>query len=145
MNNDGRAPDQPPSPSKPAARKTPDADEQKQSARGYLRIFVALVVAVLLTSGLALPWKVVPLVLGVAAVVVGIMTLIKVLRSKLGAVPVFVTSLGLAASAMMVLGLGLAVATWDSTEKLESCLDNALTMAAEDSCKSEFSNGILPR
>ena len=145
MNNDGRAPDQTPPPLQKAPEKPAATDEQKQSARGYLRIFVALVIAVLLTSGLALPWKVVPLVLGVAAVVVGIMTLIKVLRSKLGAVPVFVTSLGLAASAMMVLGLGLAVATWDSTEKLESCLDNALTMAAEDSCKSEFSNGILPR
>lgn len=145
MNNDGRAPDQTPPPLQKVPEKPAATDEQKQSARGYLRIFVALVIAVLLTSGLALPWKVVPLVLGVAAVVVGIMTLLKVLRAKLGSVPVFVTTLGLVASVVMIVGLSLAVATWDSTQKLETCLGNALTLEAEKNCQSDFSNGIFPR
>ncbi|MET4058907.1 hypothetical protein ABIB35_000436 [Arthrobacter sp. UYP6] len=145
MNNDGRAPDQTPPPLQQAPKKTPATDEQKQSTRGYLRVFGALVVALLLTSGLALPWKVVPLVLGVAAVVVGIMTLVKVLRFSTGPVQMFVTSLGLVASVVMTLGLGLAVATWDSTEKLENCMRNALTMEAKDQCQSEFSNGLFQR
>lgn len=145
MNNDGRTPDQIPSPLQPAIQKTPATDEQKQSTRGYLRIFVALVVALLLTSGLALPWKLVPLALGVAAVVVGILTLVKVLRYGIGPAQMFVTALGLVASLVMTLGLGLAVATWDSTEKLETCMGKALTMQAQEECQSEFANGLLPR
>mgnify|MGYP003307096249 CR=1 FL=1 len=145
MNNDGRTPDQIPSPLQPAPQKTPATDEQKQSARGYLRIFAALVVAVLLTSGLALPWKLVPLALAVAAVVVGILTLIKVVRHGTGPTQMFITALGLVASVVMTLGLGLAVATWDNTEKLENCMSRALTMQAQDECQSEFTSGLLPR
>ncbi|WAP51271.1 hypothetical protein OL239_15710 [Arthrobacter sp. ATA002] len=145
MNNDGRTPKQTPLPLQPAPQKTPATDEQKQSTRSYLRIFVALVVAVLLTSGLALPWKLVPLALALAAVVVGILTLIKVVRYGIGAPQMFITSLGLAASAVMALGLGLAVATWDNTEKLENCMGRALTVQAQDECQSEFTNGLLPR
>ena len=145
MNNDGRAPDQTPPPLQQAPEKTAATDEQKQSARGYLRIFVALIVAVLLTSGLALPWKVVPLVLGVAAVVVGIMTLVKMTRFNMGQAQIIVTAFGLAASVVMTLGLGLAVATWDSTEKLETCLANALTIQAKDQCEEQFTTGLLPR
>lgn len=145
MNNDGHAPNQSPQPSQQAPQKAPATEEQKQSTRGYLRIFVALVAALLLTSGLALPWKLVPLVLGVAAVVAGILTLIKVLRFATGPVQMFVTSLGLVASLVMTLGLALSVATWDSTQKLETCLSKALTMQAEEECRSEFTNGVLPR
>ena len=144
MNNDGRTPDQIPSPLQPAPQKTPATDEQKQDTRGYLRIFLALVVAVLLTSGLALPWKLVPLALALAAVVVGVLTLIKVVRFGMGPAQMFITALGLAASVVMTLGLGLAVATWDSTQKLEDCMSNALTMQAKQECQSEFANGILP-
>lgn len=145
MNNDGRTPTQPPSPLQPATQKTPATDEQKQSTRSYLRIFVALVVAVLLTAGLALPWKLVPLALAVAAVVVGILTLIKVVRYGVGPAPMVVTALGLAASVVMTLGLGLAVVTWDSTEKLENCLGKALTMQAQEECQAEFATGLFQR
>lgn len=145
MNNDGRAPEQTPPPLQRAPEKAAATDEQKQSVRGYLRIFVALVVAVLLTSGLALPWKLVPLALGVAAIAVGIVTLVKVVRFNIGPAQMFVTSLGLVASVVMTLGLGLAVATWDSTEKLETCLSNALTIQAQDECEEQFTNGLLPR
>ena len=145
MNNDGRTPEPTPPSLQQAPQKTPATDEQKRNARGYLQIFAALLIAVLLSSGLALPWKLVPLALGAAAVVVGIVTLVKVLRFRIGALPVFVTSLGLVASVVVTLGLGLAVATWDSTQKLESCLGNALTTQATDKCRSEFTTGIFPR
>ncbi|WP_104104348.1 hypothetical protein [Arthrobacter sp. 08Y14] len=145
MNNDGRAPHQTPPPLQQSPEKTAATDEQKRSVRGYLRIFVALVAAVLLTSGLALPWKVVPLALGVAAIAVGIVTLVKVVRYNTGPAQVFVTALGLVASVVMTLGLGLAVATWDSTEKLESCLASALTISAQDECRDQFTTGLLPR
>ncbi|MBO0908008.1 hypothetical protein [Arthrobacter sunyaminii] len=145
MNNDGSAPHQTPPPLQQSPEKTAATDEQKRSVRGYLRIFVALVAAVLLTSGLALPWKLVPLALGVAAIAVGIVTLVKVVRYNTGPTQVFVTSLGLVASVVMTLGLGLAVATWDSTEKLESCLANALTISAQDECRDQFTTGLLPR
>lgn len=146
MNNDGSAQNKSPQPlQQQPQQKAPATDEQKQVTRGYLRIFVALVAALLLTSGLALPWKLVPLALGIAAVVVGILTLVKVVRFGIGPVQMFVASLGLVASLVMTLGLALSVATWDSTQKLETCMGNALTMQAVEKCQSEYTGGILPR
>lgn len=144
MNNDGQTRNQTPSPSPQTPQKKTATEEQVHGARGYLRIFVALVLALVLTSGLALPWKLVPLALGVAAVVVGILTLVKVRRYGLGRVPLFVTSLGLVATLVMTAGLGLAVITWDQTQKLESCMASALTMQAQEKCRTDFTSDLLP-
>ena len=79
MNNDG--PDvRPRPPFPPATRKPEPTPAQSKEARSYLWVFIALLLGMLISSELALPWKLLPLALGIAALVVGIMTLVKVVR-----------------------------------------------------------------
>lgn len=152
MNNDGSSTNPPPAPvrtapGKPGPGKPAPTKEQSRSAAGYLRIFAALLLAMLFTSNLALPWKLVPLALGVAAVVVGIIALVKQIRYGLRPFVRVATSMGLAAAFFMTIGLAAMVSLWPMTEKYEACMDSALTLKAQEGCTQDYTSldGLLNR
>lgn len=137
MNNDG--PSQPVRPPFPRpARKPEPTEAQSKEARSYLWIFIALLIGMLLSSDLALPWKLLPLVLGLAALVIGIIAMVKVVRFGLHPMLRVIVSLGLAATAFMTLGLAAMVALWPMTATYETCMQSALTMQATESCVQDY-------
>ena len=146
MNNDG--PDvRPRPPFPPATRKPEPTPAQSKEARSYLWVFIALLLGMLISSELALPWKLLPLALGIAALVVGIMTLVKVVRYGLHRSLRVIISMGLAATAFMTIGLAAMVALWPFTAKYETCMQSALTVQATETCTKDYLSfgGMLPQ
>ena len=123
--------------SQPGGRPAP-TEEQRKNAVNYVRLFWLLTLAMLFSSGLALPWKLLPLALGIAALVGGIMALVKLARRRMGpALPVLV-SLGLLITLFATLGLGGMVAIWNETQTYETCMRSALTLDGVEACQDEY-------
>ncbi|MCC3282236.1 MULTISPECIES: hypothetical protein [Arthrobacter] len=146
MNNDG-PPLQARPPFPPATRKPEPTEAQSKEARSYLWVFIALLTGMLLSSELALPWKLLPLALGIAAMVVGIMTMVKIVRYGMHRMLRVIVSMGLAATAFMTLGLAAMVALWPMTARYEACMQSALTVQATESCIKDYTSfgGMLPQ
>ncbi|WP_312182853.1 hypothetical protein [Arthrobacter sp.] len=145
MNNDGPPLHaRPPFP--PATRKPEPTEAQSKEARSYLWVFIALLAGMLICSELALPWKLLPLALGIAALVVGIMAMVKIVRYGMHRMLRLVVSLGLAATAFMTLGLAAMVALWPFTAQYETCMQSALTVQATETCVKDFMSlgGMIP-
>ncbi|CEA09497.1 hypothetical protein BN1051_02867 [Arthrobacter saudimassiliensis] len=132
------APGQTPPPVRPSAPRRPSEDQARE-ARNYLGLFTLLVLGLALSSNLVLPWKLVPLVLGVAALVIGIMTLVKLVRLKSRPLLTVTTVLLLGMSAMMTLLMAVMVAAWPLTASWEQCRTGALTLQAQEACDAELS------
>lgn len=138
MNDDGRRPPTP----------TPDkaTDEQLASTRTYQRWFMLLLLGTLLTSNLMLPWKLLGLILGMAALTMGILALVKAVRHKLPTFLKITTVIGLAATLFLTLGTAASVLLWPITAEYEECMRTALTNAAQRTCTEQLSNlgGMIP-
>lgn len=121
----------------PGGRPAP-TDEQRKNAVRYVRVFWLLVVAMLLSSGLVLPWKLLPLALGLTALVVGIIALVKLARRRMGAALPVLVSLGLLITLFTSLGLAGMVAIWGETAEYETCMRSALTLDGVETCQDEY-------
>ncbi|WP_146362550.1 hypothetical protein [Arthrobacter yangruifuii] len=121
----------------PEGRPAP-TEEQKRSAVQFVRIFWLLLAAMLLSTGLVLPWKLFPLVLGIAALVIGIIALVKVARRRTGALMPVLISLGLVVTFLTTLGLAGMVLLWDETATYEACMQSALTLSGVDECEADY-------
>ena len=110
-------------------------DSATASAQLWLRLFLLALLAAILTSTLMLPWKVLGLVLSLAALAVGVIALIKVIGSKLPRAVLIGTSVGLAATLFVTAGTGASVLLWPITEKYEDCMSRALTLQATSECE----------
>ncbi|MBD7996749.1 hypothetical protein H9639_15735 [Arthrobacter sp. Sa2CUA1] len=145
MNNDGPPLNaRPPFP--PATRKPEPTEAQIRQARSFLWVFIALLAGMLISSELPLPWKLLPLALGLAALVVGIMALVKIIRCGMHRMLRVIVSMGLAATAFMTLGLTAMVALWPMTAKYETCMQSALTVQATEACVQDYMTfgGMIP-
>ncbi|MCC3277353.1 MULTISPECIES: hypothetical protein [unclassified Arthrobacter] len=120
------------------SRRPGATDEQKKNAVRYVRVFWLLVLVMLLSSGLVLPWKLVPLAIGLVAFVVGIIALVKLARRRMGALLPVLVSLGLVITFLTTLGLGFMVAIWDQTVTYETCMRSALTLDGAEACQAEY-------
>ncbi|MCQ2001615.1 hypothetical protein [Arthrobacter zhaoxinii] len=136
MNDDG-AQHQTSTLSAPESRPSP-TEQQKRSAVQYVRVFWLLLAATLLSSGLVLPWKLLPLALGIAALVIGVVALVKAARRRMGPLMPVLISLGLVITALTTLGLTGMVLLWDETMTYESCMRSALTLDGVDACEAEY-------
>ncbi|UWX97866.1 hypothetical protein N2K95_04045 [Arthrobacter zhaoxinii] len=136
MNDDG-AQHQTSTLSAPENRPAP-TEQQKRSTVQYVRVFWLLLAATLLSSGLVLPWKLLPLALGIAALVIGVVALVKVARRGMGPLMPVLISLGLVITALTTLGLTGMVLLWDETMTYESCMRSALTLDGVDACEAEY-------
>ena len=122
----------------PDSRQPAPTDEQKRNATQYVRVFWLLAVAMLLSSSLVLPWKLFPLGLGIAALVVGIIALVKLARRRMGPLMPVLVSLGLVVTALTTLGLAGMALLWDETATYESCMHSALTIEGVEACEAEY-------
>lgn len=143
MNHDG-AQTQTKSPAGPDSSRQGVSDEQKRNAVQYVRIFWLLAIATLLSSNLVLPWKLVPIALGTAAVVVGIIALVKAARARMRPVLPVLISIGLVVTFVTTLGMAAMALLWDRTVTYESCMRSAITLNATESCQSEYLSFDLP-
>ncbi|MDM7990611.1 hypothetical protein [Arthrobacter sp. zg-Y877] len=122
----------------PATGSSHPGPEQKRNAVQYVRVFWLLVAAMLLSSNLVLPWKLFPLALGVAALVVGVIALVKLARRRMGPAMPILVSVGLLVAALTTLGLAGMVLLWDETAAYETCMRSALTLDGVDACEAEY-------
>lgn len=141
-----------PAPSGPAARPgkpsghTPQPSEKETAAtRTLLRVFMLLLLGALLGSSFPLPWKVLGLVFSLAALTVGILALVSLVRQKAPAMLRISTTVGLVASLFLTLGTGAAILLWPITERYEQCMATALTSKAQRQCEEDLRNlgGLL--
>ncbi|MBG6217164.1 hypothetical protein IWX75_001618 [Arthrobacter sp. CAN_A6] len=116
-----------------------------KGTRSLLTWFMAALLAALIGSSLMLPWKVLGLVFGIAALVLGIVALVRTGRTKLPGLVRVSTIAGLAAALFLVIGTGASVLLWPITETYEDCMGTALTIQAERTCEDGLRNldGLL--
>lgn len=132
-------------PTKPSRQSTPPSEKDIAATRTLLRVFMLLLLGTLLGSSFPLPWKVLGLVFGLAALTVGIIALVGVVRQKAPALLRISTTVGVVASLFLTLGTGAAVLLWPVTERYEECMTTALTSKAERQCEDDLRNlgGLL--
>lgn len=136
-------------PKRPDGPKTPGDPKQRGDAplgtRSLLTWFMLALLAALIGSSLMLPWKVLGLVFGIAALVLGIVALVRTGRTKVPGLVRVSTMAGLAAALFLVIGTGASVLLWPITETYEDCMATALTIQAERSCEDGLRNldGLL--
>ncbi|GAA1345820.1 hypothetical protein [Arthrobacter roseus] len=129
-------------------QKTSPSPDQEQALRGrtLLRWFMVFFVLMLITGTLPLPWKVLGLATGIAAVVMGIFTLVHLFRFKRSRILKVTTVLGLVITLLSTLGTGAMVALWPFTADYEQCMELALTIETKAECQENYLslNGLLP-
>ncbi|WP_026550210.1 hypothetical protein [Arthrobacter sp. Br18] len=124
------------------AKRTGDAPG---STRALLTWFSLALLAAIVGSGMMLPWKVLGLVFGIAAVVLGIVVLVRTAGAKLPGFVRVSTVAGLIAALLLVIATAAAVVLWPLTETYEDCIGTALTIQAERECEDGLRdlNGLL--
>ena len=132
-------------PAKPSGQPSPPSDKDIASTRALLRVFMLLLLGTLLGTSFPLPWKVLGLVFGLAAVTVGILALVGLVRQKAPTLLRISTTVGLVASLFLTLGAGAAILLWPVTERYEECMATALTSKAQRQCDEDLRNlgGLL--
>ena len=147
----GEPPRQGPGPLPPprGGRPAPGAvDEAAQAhALRWVRIFgLTLVVALglgLLT--LPWPWLLLPGLLCVAALVVGIVALVKVRAAKVRGSVTPVLIVGLVLAAFMSLAASGQVVLWREYGAYSECMAGAITQQAKDSCIAQLEHSLDER
>jgi hypothetical protein len=132
-------------PAKPSRQSPPPSDKEIASTRAQLRVFMLLLLGALLGSSFPLPWKVLGLLFGLAALTVGILALVGLVRQKAPALLRISTTVALVASLFLTLGTGAAILLWPVTERYEECMATALTSKAQRQCEDDLRNlgGLL--
>lgn len=132
-------------PAKPSQQSPPPSEKEIASTRTLLRAFILLLLGALLGSNFPLPWKVLGLVFALAALTVGIIAMVGVVRQKAPALVRMSTTIGLIAALMLTIGTGAAIALWPITERYEQCMATALTSKAQQQCEDDLRNlsGLL--
>lgn len=138
-----------PAPSDPAARPArqsqPPSEKEIAATRNLLRIFMLLLLGALVSSNFPLPWKVLGLAFSLAALTVGILAMVNIVRHKASVLVRMSTTVGLVAALMLTIGTGAAIILWPITERYETCMATALTSKAQRECEEDLRNlnGLL--
>lgn len=125
----------------PFRRQPSEAELRK--ARLYIQWTGVLLVGALLATTLFLPWKLLAVALGLAAVVVGTITLVKMIRCGLPVALRVATVFGIVAAFMLTLLSGAQVLTWPFTQAYEQCMGRALTETAKEECLLDYQESLL--
>jgi hypothetical protein len=99
-----------------------------------------LILGALLGSNLPLPWKVLGLLFSLAALTVGILAMVALVRQKAPALVRMSATVGLVAAFMFTIGTGAAILLWPVTERYEECMATALTSKAQKQCEEDLRN-----
>lgn len=104
-----------------------------------------LILGAFLSSNFPLPWKVLGLLFSLAALTVGILAMVSLVRQKAPALVRMSTTVGLVVALMLTIGTGAAIILWPITERYETCMTTALTSKAQRECEEDLRNlnGLL--
>lgn len=124
------------------------ADENaKAGALRWVRVFGALLVLALGLGLVSLPWPwlLLPGLLCVAALVTGIVALVKVRGAKIRGSLTPVLVLGIVLSAFMSLAASGQVVLWREYGAYTECMAGAITEQAKDSCVAQLERSLDER
>lgn len=107
--------------------------------------FLLLVIAALATSRLRLPLQVGSLVFSLAALGVGVWTLVAARRPGLRETVAPMLVLGLVFTSMLALSTSSSLVLWDEQMALQDCLDRALTISAIEQCQADYEQAVEER
>lgn len=125
-------------------RPRPTPEQMAPISKAVLR-FGLLMLGAVLTAQLDLPWQLISPLLTIAAIVVGVRTLVSVIRQRLGATIVVLLSGGLALSGMLLLTSLGSLVMWEAQMDRQQCMRTALTVSAEDQCEAAYQDALTER
>lgn len=102
--------------------------------RRRLGVFATLLVACFATSWLPLPFSLATLVFAAWALVLGIMTLRRVLRAKERGLVVPMLVAGVFSAGMLIVSTGTMVLVWPVQQAWQECRTGAVTVEAVERC-----------
>lgn len=124
-----------------APRPPVDPEKARLATRGVM-IFGLYMLASLLLSSVALPWRMLSVAVGVAALVVGVRALRTVWRAGLRGGLVVVLSAGMLMTVILGLSTLAVIPVWGIETDRQSCLDEAITITAQTSCQTTYETAI---
>ncbi len=128
-------------------RPSPGAESApEEGSRALPMWFLVSLVAAVATSSLDLPFKVLGLGFSVLALVLGIATLVRAVRRRLGGLVRVTAAVGVGLAGFLALSTAVLIALWPVTANYEDCIDTALTLEAERACQDRLLtlDGLLP-
>ena len=129
----------------PQPQQPPPTPEQLADAGRAVMRFGLLMLAALLTSRLPVPWQVASPVFALAAVVVGLRSVVRVRRAGVRGVLPAMLGGGIALSVVLLLSSLTMLALWPAQVERQQCLDSALTIAAQEQCERAFQEAVTER
>jgi hypothetical protein len=133
-------------PPRPAPRTPPTPEQTRAATRPAMWFSLLLLLALVLPlTDLRWPLPLVSGALALAAVVLGVYALVRVVRARVrGAIrPVLVLSLLLAV--YLVVTSVVQALLWPAYEQYSDCRDRALTLQAERTCVAELEDAVAER
>lgn len=118
-----------------------DPDAARQATRSVMH-FGLLMLATLLTSSLAVPWRLVSVALALVAIVVGVRTLRRIWRAGLRGFLLVAMSAGMIMTAALALTTLAVIPVWQIEMDRQSCLAGAITISATTTCESDYRTAI---
>ncbi len=129
----------------PAPKPPPDPEVIRAAGRTTLDVTV-LILATLLTAGLALPWQLGAIPIGLVTIVLGIRSLRRLIRAGLGRSPlVLLLALGLGFTSLTVFGTASTLTIYSIQMDHQTCLANALTISATQTCEETYQAELASR
>ena len=125
-----------------APPRTPVDPEAARHATRSVMHFGLLMLATLITSTIALPWRLVSIVIALAALVVGIRALRRIWRAGLRGFLVVAMSAGVVMTFALALTTLAVIPVWQIEMDHQSCLDQAITLSATSACESDYRTAI---
>ena len=104
--------------------------------------FGLLMLATLLTSTIALPWRLVSVAIALLALVVGVRALRRIWRAGLRGFLVVAMSAGVVMTFALALTTLAVIPVWQIEMDRQSCLNEAITVAATSTCESDYQTAI---
>lgn len=128
---------------RPAGPPRPRVDpEQARLATRSVMVFGLFMLVSLLLSPVALPWRMLSVAVGVAALVVGARALRTVWRAGLRGALVVVLSAGMLMTVVLSLSTLAVIPVWGIETDRQACLEQAITLTAESSCQTAYETAI---
>ncbi len=125
-------------------RPQPSPEQLAATSRSVLRFGLLMLVAVLVMQ-MDLPWQMASLGFAVAALVVGVRALVRVIRHRQRGGIVVLLVFGLSLSGMLAVTSLSSLALWNEQMQRQECLRSALTVTAHERCEREFQQALEER
>lgn len=128
---------------RPGSTPRPPVDpEQARLATRSVMVFGLFMLVSLLLSSVALPWRMLSVAVGVAALVVGARAFRTVWRAGMRGAIVVVLSAGMLMTVILALSTLAVIPVWQVEMDRQTCLDQAITLTAESSCQTAYETAI---